>query len=170
MRVSIIAAVAKNGTIGIANRLPWRLPADLRHFKNLTMGHHLIMGRKTFESVGGALPGRPTIVVSRRGLADCPHGVRVAPSVPEALDLARRAGETEAFIAGGAEIYRVGLDYADRMYLTRIEKSFAGDSTFPEYDTEEWREVERRVHEPDEKNPHRFAFVVLDRATEAGFG
>jgi len=86
MRVSIIAAVAKNGTIGIDNRLPWRLPADLRHFKALTMGHHLIMGRKTFESVG-TLPGRPTIVVSRRGLADLAEGPRVAPSLPEALDV-----------------------------------------------------------------------------------
>jgi dihydrofolate reductase len=169
MRVSIIAAVAKNGTIGVENRLPWRLPADLRHFKTLTMGHHLIMGRKTFESVG-TLPGRPTIVVSRRGLAECPQGVRVAPSVPEALDVARRAGETEAFIAGGAEIYRVGLDYADRMYLTRIEKSFAGDARFPDFDAEEWSEVEKRTHEPDEKNPHRFSFVVLERRAEAGFG
>jgi dihydrofolate reductase len=169
MRVSIIAAVAKNGTIGIENRLPWRLPADLRHFKTLTMGHHLIMGRKTFDSVG-ALPGRPTIVVSRRGLTDCPAGVSVAPSVPEALDLARRAGETEAFIAGGAEIYRVALDYADRMYLTRIDESFAGDAKFPAFDGEEWTEVEKRVHEADEKNPHRFAFVMLERRAEAGFG
>ena len=169
MRVSIIAAVARNGTIGLDNRLPWRLPADLRHFKALTMGHHLIMGRKTFESVG-TLPGRPTIVVSRRGLAECPAGVRVAPSVPEALDLARRAGETEAFVAGGAEIYRVALDYADRMYLTRIEKSFAGDAVFPEIDAEEWTVVEKRPHQPDEKNPHRFSFVVLERRGETGFG
>ena len=169
MRVSIIAAVAKNGTIGVDNRLPWRLPADLRHFKALTMGHHLIMGRKTFESVG-TLPGRTTIVVSRRGLAECPAGVRVAPSLPEALDLARRAGETEAFVAGGAEIYRAALDYADRMYLTRIERSFSGDAKFPDFDAEEWSEDEKRTVEPDEKNPHRFSFVVLERRAEAGFG
>jgi dihydrofolate reductase len=169
MRVSIIAAVAKNGTIGIDDRLPWRLPADLRHFKALTMGHHLIMGRKTFESVG-ALPGRPTIVVSRRGLAERPSGVEVAASLPEALDIARRAGETEAFVAGGAEIYLAALDYADRMYLTRIERSFAGDAKFPAFDDEEWNEVEKRTVEPDEKNPHRFSFIVLDRGTDAGFG
>jgi dihydrofolate reductase len=167
MRVSIIAAVAKNGAIGIENRLPWRLPADLRHFKTTTMGHHLIMGRRTFESVG-ALPGRTTIVVSRRGVAEPPAGVVVASSVPEALDLARRANETEAFVAGGAEIYRAALDYADRMYLTRIERRFDGDAFFPDFDPGEWREVERRTHEPDERNPHRFAFVVLERRTEAG--
>jgi dihydrofolate reductase len=167
--VSIIAAVAKNGTIGIDNRLPWRLPADLRHFKTLTMGHHLIMGRNTFESVG-TLPGRTTIVVSRRGLGEVPAGVKVAPSIPEALDLARRAGENEAFIAGGAEIYRVALDYADRMYLTRIDKSFAGDARFPDFDADEWIEIEQRVHEADERNPHRFRFVVLERRADSGFG
>jgi dihydrofolate reductase len=169
MRVSIIAAVARNGTIGRDNRLPWRLPADLRHFKALTMGHHLLMGRKTFESVG-ALPGRVTIVVSRRGLTPPPPAdVHVAPSVPEALDIARRAGETEAFVAGGAEIYRVSLDYTDRIYLTRIDRNFAGDAVFPDLDPHEWREVEVRPFEPDEKNPYRFSFVVLERA-EAGFG
>ena len=169
MRVSIIAAVAKNGTIGIDNRLPWRLPADLRSFKALTMGHHLIVGRKTFESMG-ALPGRTTIVVSRRGIAERPAGVSVAPSVPEALDVARRAGETEAFVAGGAEIYRAGLDYADRLYLTRIERSFAGDTVFPELDAEEWVELESKRHQPDEKNPHAFTIVVLERRVDGGFG
>jgi dihydrofolate reductase len=169
MRVSIIAAVAKNGTIGIDNELPWRLPADMRHFKQITMGHHLIMGRKTFESVG-PLPGRNTIVVTRRGSTSLPAGVKSAPSVPEALDIARLAGEAEAFVAGGAEIYRAALDYADRLYLTRIDRDFAGDAAFPEIDEEEWREVESRRHDPDEKNPDRFSFVVMERRTEAGFG
>jgi dihydrofolate reductase len=169
MRVSIIAAVARNGTIGIDNRLPWRLPADLRRFKSLTMGHHLIMGRRTFESVG-ALPGRTTIVVSRRGAAGAPPGVEVAPSVAEALDLARRAGEDEAFVAGGGEIYRAALDYADRIYLTRIERSFAGDATFPDLDPDEWHEVEARRCEPDEKNPHPYSFVLLERRPASGFG
>jgi dihydrofolate reductase len=169
MRVSIIAAVARNGTIGRDNRLPWRLPADLRRFKALTMGHHLIMGRKTFESVG-ALPGRTTIVVSRRGLAEPPAGVKVASSLAEALDLARRAGEDEAFVAGGAEIYRAALDYTDRLYLTRIHRSFAGDTTFPEIDPEEWHEIEERRFEPDERNPHSYSFVLLERRGAAGFG
>jgi dihydrofolate reductase len=169
MRVSIIAAVAKNGTIGIDNRLPWHLPADLRHFKSLTLGHHMIMGRKTFESAG-VLPGRPTIVVSRRGLAECPAGVLLASSVPEAIDLARRAGETEAFIAGGAEIYRAAFDYSDRMYLTRIDRDFAGDTVFPAFEVEEWHEVDKRTFEADDKNPYRFSFVVLERRPETGFG
>jgi dihydrofolate reductase len=169
VRVSIIAAVARNGVIGIDNRLPWRLPADLRHFKALTMGHHLVMGRRTFESVG-VLPGRTTIVVSRRGVVDPPPGVRTAPSVPEALDLARQAGESEAFVAGGAEVYAIALDFADRLYLTRIEHSFRGDAKFPAIDPEEWQEVEKRRFGPDEKNPYPFAFVVLERRPGAGFG
>ena len=171
MKVSIIAAVARNGTIGVENRLPWRLPADLRRFKALTLGHHLIMGRKTFESVG-ALPGRVTIVVSRRGLGGAAgaESVKVAPSVPEALDLARIAGEEEAFVAGGAEIYRAALDFADRIYLTRIERAFAGDAHFPQLDPEEWLEVESRHCERDEKNPYRYSFVTLERRAGAGFG
>jgi dihydrofolate reductase len=169
MRVSIIAAVARNGTIGRKNRMPWRLPADRRRFKALTMGHHLIMGRKTFESVG-ALPGRTTIVVSRRGLTEAPSGVAVAPSVPEAIDLARRAGEEEAFVAGGAEIYGAALDYSDRLYLTRIHRSFPGDTTFPEVDPDDWQEVEARRFEPDEKNAYPYSFVLLERRAAAGFG
>jgi dihydrofolate reductase len=118
----------------------------------------------------GALPGRTTIVVSRRGLGERPAGVEVAPSVPEALDIARRAGETEAFIVGGAEIYRAGLDYADRMYLTRIDRDFGGDTVFPAFDADEWVEVEAKRHDVDEKNAHAFTFVVLERRAEAGFG
>ncbi|HVR28276.1 MAG TPA: dihydrofolate reductase [Thermoanaerobaculia bacterium] len=169
MRVSIIAAVARNGTIGIDNRLPWRLPADLRRFKSLTMGHHLVMGRKTFESVG-ALAGRTTIVVTRRGLVSPPPepGVKTASSLEGALDLARAAGEEEIFVAGGAEIYREALGLADRMYLTRIDADFAGDATFPPIDDRGWRELEARSFGPDEKNPHPFAFVLLERRSAEG--
>jgi dihydrofolate reductase len=158
----VIAAVARNGTIGVDNRLPWRLPADLRHFKSLTMGHHLVMGRKTFESAG-ALPGRVTIVVTRRGLPAPPVGVLVAESLDRALELARAAGEEEVFVGGGAEIYREALDRADRLYLTRIDADFSGDTTFPELDPAQWREVETRSFPPDEKNPHPFSFIILDR-------
>ena len=163
MRVSIIAAVARNGTIGRDNRLPWRLPADLRHFKALTMGHHLVMGRRTFESVG-ALPGRTTIVVSRRGApAQLGAGTLAASSIEQALELARAAGETEVFVAGGAEIYRSALDLADRIYLTRIDADVAGDASFPALDAELWREVEAQRHPADENNPHPCVFVILDR-------
>jgi dihydrofolate reductase len=158
----VIAAVARNGTIGKGNRLPWRLPADLRRFKSITMGHHLLMGRKTFESAG-ALPGRITIVVTRRGLESPPPGVIVAGSFDRALELARAAGEEEVFVAGGAEIYREALDRADRLYLTRIDADFAGDTSFPEIDPERWRTVETETFPPDEKNPHPYSFVVLDR-------
>src|SRR5688572_23556704 len=153
MRISIIAAVARNGTIGLDNRLPWRLPADLRHFKSLTMGHHLVMGRKTFESAG-VLPGRNTIVVTRRGLAAPPPGVVVAESLDRALEVARAAGEEEVFVGGGAEIYREALGRADRLYLTRIDADFAGDTTFPDFDPTQWREVEIRSFPSDEKNPY----------------
>ena len=168
MRVSIIAAVARNGTIGIDNRLPWRLPADLRRFKALTMGHHLVMGRKTFESVG-ALPGRTTIVVTRRGLAAAPgHGVKVAFSLGSALDLAREAGENEVFVADGAEIYREALERAEWLYLTRIDEDFAGDATFPAIEDRRWREVTVERFPQDEKNPHPFAFVLLERRPPEG--
>ena len=163
MRVSIIAAVARNGTIGIDNRLPWRLPADLRHFRALTMGHHLVMGRRTFESVG-PLPGRRTIVVTRGGLPAPPgDDVKLASSLDHAIELARAAGEEEVFIAGGAAIYRDAMDHADRIYLTRIDADFAGDASFPEIDGERWREIERRPFPPDDKNPHPYAFALLER-------
>ncbi|HEX6864402.1 MAG TPA: dihydrofolate reductase, partial [Thermoanaerobaculia bacterium] len=114
MKISLIAALARNRVIGRDNRLPWRLPPDLRRFKQLTMGHTLLVGRKTFESIGRPLPGRSMLVVSRQE-GYSPEGVRVARSVQEALDLARAGGETELFVAGGAEIYRQTLPVADRL-------------------------------------------------------
>ena len=163
MRVSLIAAMARNRVIGRGNRLPWRLPADLRRFKELTMGHTLLVGRRTFESIGRPLPGRSMIVVSRReGYA--PEGVRVARSVQEALDLAREAGETELFVGGGAEIYRQTLPVADRLHLTRIEEDVPGDAYFPEYDETQWKLVDRNDHEPTEEIPFAWSFQVYDRA------
>lgn len=165
MRVSIIVAAAANGTIGRGNRLPWHLPADLRRFKLLTMGHHLLMGRKTWESVGKPLPGRPIVVISRRGL-DLPEGVQSAASVHEAVSLARAAGESEAFLSGGGEIYRQALaeGLVDRVYLTRIHHDFDGDASFPELDREVWRLVEREDRAADEKNPYDFSYLTYDRA------
>jgi dihydrofolate reductase len=160
MKVSLIAAMARNRVIGRDNRLPWHLPADLRRFKRLTMGHTMILGRKTFESVGRPLPGRPMIVVTRQeGYA--PEGVRVAHSVQEALAMAQ--GEDEVFVAGGAEIYRQTLPVADRLHLTVIEEDFAGDTWFPEYDEAQWEVVEREDHGPSAGFPFPFSFRVLDR-------
>ena len=164
MRVSIIVAAAENGVIGRDNRLPWHLPADLRRFKALTMGHYLVMGRKTWDSVGKPLPGRPIVVISRRTLA-LPEGVQAARTVADAIALARGAGETEAFLAGGGEIYRLALgeDAVDRVYLTRVHHAFEGDAFFPELDAARWRLIERQDCAADEKNPYPFSYLTYDR-------
>ncbi|HZS37387.1 MAG TPA: dihydrofolate reductase [Polyangia bacterium] len=159
MTRSIIAAVAKNGVIGAGNQIPWRLPADLKRFKALTMGHSMIMGRKTFESIGRALPGRTTIVLTQHDWA-APEGVLVARSIGEALALAR--GD-EVFIAGGAEIYRQTLPIAERAYLTLLDREFPGDTFFPETDWSAWRVVERERHEASETNALAFEFVTYEK-------
>jgi dihydrofolate reductase len=160
-RISLIAAMAANRSIGIDGRLPWHLPADLKHFKALTMGHTMVMGRKTYESISaGPLPGRSTIVITHQA-GYSPPGVRVAHSLDEALALAE--GE-EVFVAGGEEIFRLALDQgrADRMYLTRIEKDYPGDTFFPEFDESAWKVVEREDFPATERNP-AFTFLTLDR-------
>ena len=166
MKVSLIAAMARNRVIGRDNRLPWHLPTDLRRFQRLTRGHTLLMGRRTFESIGGRpLPGRPLIVVSRRASSLRPEsGVRMARSVQEGIDLARAAGETELFVAGGTEIFREALPVADRLYLTRIEEDVPGDVYFPEVDETQWRLVAREDHEPDEEAPFAWSFQDYERA------
>ncbi len=164
MTVSLIAAVAENGTIGKDNAIPWRLPLDLRWFQRRTMGHTIILGRRTLESIGGRpLPGRRTIAVSRReGLA--PEGVEVVRSVAAALALAQeRGGNGEVFVAGGQEIYREALPRADRIYLTRIHRAFDGDAFFPPFDESEFEVVEREDHPQDETNPLPFTFLIYQR-------
>ena len=161
MKVSLIAAVADNGVIGRDGELPWRLPADLAHFKRTTMGHHLVVGRKPFESTG-ALPGRTTIVVSRRA-GPLPEGVLRAGSPDEALALAASRGEDEAFVAGGEGVYRAALARADRLYLTRVHATVEGDAYFPDLALEEWRLVERRDHPADERHPYAMSFERYER-------
>lgn len=161
MKVFLIVAVADGGVIGRDNALPWRLPADLRRFKRLTLGHHLILGRKTFESIGRPLPGRTTVVVTRQR-SYAPQGVRVARSVEEALEIARRAGEEEVFVAGGAEIYRQALPAADRVYLTRVHGRFEGDTFFPELDDDAWLVVSEEKRPADGKNPQALTFLVYE--------
>lgn len=164
MRLSLIAAMASNRVIGRDNRLPWHLSADLKRFKRLTLGHTLVMGRKTFESIGRPLPGRSTIVVTRQeGYAArfAPDTVRVVHSVEEALDLSRE--DTEVFIAGGGDIFQQTLPVADRLYLTIIEEAFPGDAYFPEYDESQWRLVDREDHGPAEDAPFSWSFQTLDR-------
>jgi dihydrofolate reductase len=162
MVVSLIVAVSENGVIGRAGGLPWRLSADLKHFKKTTMGHHLIIGRRTWDEVGKPLPGR-TMVVVTRSRRFAPAGVRVAHSLKEALDLARN--DDEPFIGGGAHIYRMALenDLVDRIYLTRVHADVEGDTFFPDLDLDEWELVSEERHEADERDEHPYSFLVYER-------
>jgi dihydrofolate reductase len=162
MRVSIIVAVAHNGVIGRDGDLPWRLPADLRFFKRVTMGHHLVMGRKTWASIGRPLPGRTMVVLTRDPGLVIP-GAQVVHALPEALALARAAGDPEAFVIGGAEVFARALLLADRLYLTRVYADVEGDVRFPELDEHAWVEVAREEHAADEQHAFAFAFCTLER-------
>jgi dihydrofolate reductase len=162
-RVSLIAALAANRAIGRGGQLPWHLPPDLARFKRLTLGHTLLMGRKTFDSFGRPLPGRPIVVVTRNPAWPAPPGVSVARTVDEGLAIA--AGP-EVFVAGGAEIYRAALPRADRLYLTFLEQEFAGDTFFPEVDWKDWRLVEDERHGPGEGAPFPYRFATYERRRE----
>jgi dihydrofolate reductase len=158
--LSIIVAMAKNRTIGIDNTLPWRIPADLQHFKKLTMGHHMIMGRKTFDSIGKPLPGRTTVVVSRDHdlkIAGC----TVAHSLSEAI--ASCAPDAQIFVVGGADIYTQALGLVDRLYITEIQQDVEGDAHFPEFDQDEWQEVSREIHHQEAPQPLEYHFVEYRR-------
>jgi dihydrofolate reductase len=158
MRLHLIAAVASNGVIGAAGRLPWHLPEDLKHFKALTSGHPVIMGRRTWESLGKALPGRENIVVTRKRDYEAP-GACIASSLVAALALC--ADAPDAFVIGGGQLYAEALAYADVLVLTEIQRPFEGDARFPEFDRNDWREVERRPHTA--AGGLRFDFVRYER-------
>jgi dihydrofolate reductase len=159
--VSIIAAVSDNGVIGLAGDLPWRLPADLRRFKKLTMGHHLIVGRKTWDSIGRRpLPGR-VMVVMTRSRSFTTEGAVVVHSLAEALRVATE--DDEVFIAGGSGIYRIALPVADRFYLTRVHGDFEGDTRFPPWDKDAWELVAEEDHQADDTHEVAFSFLTLER-------
>lgn len=158
--LSLIAAMANNRVIGRDNDLPWRMPADLRHFKNTTLGHTIIMGRKNYESIGRPLPQRNNIVISRNPEYDAP-GCQLVTSFDAALEAAQ--GDEEIFIIGGASIYQLALPLADRLYLTLIDAEIDGDTHFPEFDWNRWRESRREVHSADSDNPYPYSFVQLER-------
>jgi dihydrofolate reductase len=161
MIVSIVAALSTNNVIGRNNRLPWHVSADLKRFKSLTVGHHLLIGRKTFESLDRPLPGR-TIVVITRDRNFAADGVLTAPSVERAIELARL--DPEVFIGGGAQIFEQTIHRADRMYLTRIHTELEGDAFFPEFDdVTEWILVDVEHHEADEKNDYPYSFLTYER-------
>jgi dihydrofolate reductase len=160
--ISFVVAVAENGVIGQQGELPWgRLPADLQHFKRLTLGHPVVMGRRTFDSLGRALPKRPNIVVTRQHDWSAP-GCETAASVPGALARARELDE-EVCVIGGGEIYREALPAADVIYLTEVHHAFEGDASFPTLNPSEWREEARERHEADDQHAYAFSFVTLRR-------
>lgn len=163
MKLALLAAVARNGAIGRDNGLPWHLPDDLRRFRALTLGKTVIMGRKTYESLPGALPGRHSIVVSRDGrYRAVRQDAQVAGSLDEALAQAR---STEVFIIGGASLYQQTLARADRLYLTEIDADVAGDAFFPRYDHADWETMAEETHRADDRHPHAFRFLTLERRT-----
>lgn len=159
MTISIIVAIGENHAIGKNNQLLWHMPNDLKHFKDLTSGRTIIMGRKTFDSVGKPLPRRRNIVVTRQDITI--PGCEIVKSVEDGLALCK--DEDEVFIGGGAEIYKLAMHLTDRIYLTIIHKSFDADTFFPEIDKSEWEEVKREDFEPDEKNPLPYSFITLER-------
>lgn len=163
-RVALIAALAENRVIGDRNRLPWHLPADLKHFRRLTTGHAIILGRKNYESIGKPLPERTNIVVTHRTDYPAP-GCIVVNSIDAALALT--AGDPEVFVIGGAEIYAQTLSRADVLYLTLVHAQVPGDTHFPELDWDAWREVARERHEADERHAYAYSFVTLERQTTA---
>ncbi|MBI5920333.1 MAG: dihydrofolate reductase [Betaproteobacteria bacterium] len=158
--ITLIAAVARNNVIGLDNAMPWRLPEDLKRFKALTLGHPVIMGRKTWESLGRPLPGRTNIVISRNP-AFTASGATPTGSLEAALAQAAATGTDETFIIGGAEIYRQALPLADRLQLTMIEQEFAGDAFFPSWDAAEWHETQREQHRAEAG--FDYAFVTYAR-------
>ncbi|MBY6019025.1 type 3 dihydrofolate reductase [Ferrimonas balearica] len=160
MRIALIACMARNRVIGKDNQMPWHLPADLKHFKAVTLGKPVVMGRRTFESIGRPLPGRHNIVITRQ--ADyAPEGVTVVASIEAAI--AAAGAVEELMIIGGGELYTAMLPRADRLYITDVDLDVEGDTHFPDYQVLGWDEVERTVHQPDERNLYTLTFRTLDR-------
>ena len=162
MKNSIIVAISDNNVIGKDNALLWRLSADMRFFKEKTTGHHIIMGRKTFESLGNRLlPNRTSIVISRNADYQLPEGGILATSIENAI--AKVKDETEAFFIGGEQIYKSALSFVDTLYITRVHHTFDGDAFFPEIDKSQWKLVSSEHHKADEKNEYDYTFETYQR-------
>lgn len=162
MIISMIVAVAENNVIGKDNGMLWKLPADLKYFKTITMGHHILMGRKTYEAMGGSLPGRTNVIITRQenyAVKDA----NVVNSLEAAIKFAEQNGETEAMILGGGTIYEQAISMANRIYLTRVHGTFEGDTLFPELDETTWIETKQDKHEADDKNPLNYTFLEYER-------
>jgi dihydrofolate reductase len=159
-RLALVAAVATSGVIGRGQALPWHLPEDLRRFKATTLGKPILMGRRTLESIGRALPGRRNLVLTHAAALPVP-GIEVVASIAEALE--RCAADAQLCVIGGAELYRLTLARADEIYLTRVHGDIAGDSYFPPLDLTQWRELERSEWPADDRNAYAMSFVHLER-------
>lgn len=162
MKLSLIAAKAKNNVIGNKGQIPWHISADFKHFKDITTGHHIIMGQTTFESIGHALPNRTNIILTFDKAFQV-EGCIVAHSLEDALRIAETNGESEAFIIGGGSVYRLSIDRADKLYITEINEDFEGDTYFPNIDTSIWKEIKREKHLKTEGNDYNFDFVEYER-------
>ena len=159
-RLSLIVAMGKNRVIGVDGAIPWRLPNELQLFKRVTMGHHIIMGRKTWESIGRLLPGRTTVIVTRQKNYTAP-GALVVNSLAAAIT--QCANDDEIFVIGGGELYREALPGADRLYLTIVDAAPEGDTRMPEFNAADWREISSENHPADERHAHAYRFAVYDR-------
>lgn len=159
-RLSLIVAMGKNRVIGANGAIPWRLPNELQLFKRVTMGHHIIMGRKTWESIGRLLPGRTTVIVTRQK-----NYVVAGATVVNSLEaaLAASSHDSEVFVIGGGELYQLALPLAQRIYLTTVDVEPAGDTRMPDFDGGEWREISNESFAADEKHAHAYHFSVLER-------
>lgn len=166
IKLSVIVAVAENGVVGRNNALPWYLPEDLQYFKRTTLGKPIVMGRRTFESIGRPLPGRTNIVISANPKYSV-EGVSVVSSLEQALELAEEValidGTEELMVIGGATVYAAAIPQADRLYVTEVHASVKGDAYLPDIDWERWRECGREHHKAVDPNPYDFSFVVYDR-------
>lgn len=162
MIITVIVAVSENNVIGKDNRLAWNLPADLRHFRKITMGHHVIMGRKTFESIGKPLEGRKNLIITRNKEYKA-VGCKIFHTIEDALNYCDKAKEKEVFFIGGAQIFETIIPYASRIHLTRIYEQFEGDTHFPPLDPTIWKTTIYEKHHADEKNPHDYSFSELVR-------
>lgn len=162
MTLSAITAVSQNNVIGLHNDLPWHLPADMRFFKSTTMGHVVVLGRKSYEAFGKAYPGRTNIVITRQQDYTLPDAI-VVHSLEEAIQKAKTIEQQEIFILGGAQIFGQSMPLIDRIYLTRIYQDFDGDAFFPMMDMKEWKLVKDEKHDPDEKNKYTYAFQTWER-------
>lgn len=162
MKISCIVATAKNNVIGKDNQIPWHLPADLKYFKKTTTGHHILMGRNCFESIGRALPKRTNVIITRDmfyAVSNC----LIAHSVGEALSIAEANGEEEVFIIGGGQIYEQTIDLWDKLYLTEVDLEVEGDVFFPQIDMSEWKLSKKQDCLKDEKNTHNYSFRQYER-------